>query len=166
MVKRDRMSRKLMERLVRVRVQEHRHKILTERVAWQQRTFYSPNSSSETVFDSPSGFNNWKKAAYKDAGFSVHVKPDRHKQAMTAWMGYQKAVKFPNQGTQQVQENWDYIKTISEVLLLTATQNIAQRGHDKSANSDNKGNFLAIIETIANHDKVVKKRLTAINNGK
>ncbi len=54
------------------------------------------------------------------------------------------------------------MKTIAEVLLLTATQNIAQRGHDESAESDNRGNFIAI----AKRDKTVKKRLHSIHNAK
>uniref|UniRef100_A0A3B5BCP2 DUF4371 domain-containing protein n=1 Tax=Stegastes partitus TaxID=144197 RepID=A0A3B5BCP2_9TELE len=95
-----------------------------------------------------------------NAGFAVHTKSDRHKQVMTAWMDYQKA-----EHNKQVQENRDYFKAAVEVLLLTATQNIAQRGNE-SADSDNKGNFRAILETIANHDNVVKKRLTSINNAK
>ncbi len=53
------------------------------------------------------------------------------------------------------------MKTIAEVLL-TATQNIAQRGHDESAESDNRGNFIAI----AKRDKTVKKRLHSIHNAK
>lgn len=57
----------------------------------------------------------------------------------------------------QIRENREYIKTIGEVLLLTATQSMAQRGHNESVDSDNKGNFMAILETIANHDKAVKK---------
>eukprot|EP00063_Salmo_salar_P015180 XP_013990015.1 PREDICTED: zinc finger MYM-type protein 1-like [Salmo salar] len=93
---------------------------------------------------------------------------------MITWRDYQKAVKsnatlvnaLNKEHNKQVQENWDYIKTIGEVLLLTATQNIAQRGHDESAESDNKGNFMAILETIAKHDTTVKKRLTSIHKAK
>ncbi len=61
----------------------------------------------------------------------------------------------------QIKDNWEYMKTIAEVLL-TATQNIAQRGHDESAESDNRGNFIAI----AKRDKTVKKRLHSIHNAK
>lgn len=97
--------------------------------------------------DSPSRFKNRKKATYKQGGFAIHARSDRHKQAMIAWRDYQTAVTVTIL----------YIKTIREVLLLTATQNIAQRGHDESAASDNKGNIMAILETIANHDKAIKK---------
>ncbi|KAK0153219.1 Zinc finger MYM-type protein 1 [Merluccius polli] len=68
--------------------------------------------------------------------------------------------------TKQVQENRAYIKTIGEVLLLTATQNIAQRGHDEFEESNNKGNFREILSTVANHDPLVKRRLTSIHNAK
>ncbi len=126
------------------------------------------------VFDSKLGFNNWKKATYKQGGFAIHARSERHKQAMITWRDYQKAVKsnatlvnaLNKEHNKQVQENRDYIKTIGEILLLTATQNIAQRGHDESAESDNKGNFMAILETVAKHDKTVQKRLTSIHNAK
>ena len=52
----------------------------------------------------------------------------------------------------KVEENCTYIKTIAGVLLLTATQNIAQRGHRESDDSHNKGHFLTILEEIAKHD--------------
>ncbi|KAF3853893.1 hypothetical protein F7725_014581 [Dissostichus mawsoni] len=92
---------------------------------------------------------------------------------MIAWKDYQRAVTsnatlanvLNKEHNKLVQENREYIKTIAEVLL-TATQNIAQRGHNESAGSDNKWNFMTILETIANHDKAVKKRLTSIHNAK
>lgn len=120
---------------------------------------FSPPKVSETVFDSKLGFNNWKKATYKQGGFAIHARSERHK-AMITWRDYQKAVKsnatlvnaLNKEHNKQVQENQDYIKTIGEILPLTATQNIAQRGHNESAESDNKGNFMAILETIAKHE--------------
>ncbi|KAF3843310.1 hypothetical protein F7725_002159 [Dissostichus mawsoni] len=132
---------------------------------------FSPPNSTDTELDSPSGF---KKATYKEGGFAIHAKSERHTQAMIAWKDYQRAVTsnatlanvLNKEQNKQVQENREHIKTIAEVLLLTATQNIAQSGHNESAGSDNKGNFMAILETIANHDKAVKKRLTSIHNAK
>ncbi|KAF7647820.1 hypothetical protein LDENG_00165990, partial [Lucifuga dentata] len=104
----------------------------------------------------------------------MHAKSERHKHAMIAWRDYQRAVKtsatlanvLNKELSKQVRENRQYIKTIGEVLLLTATQNMAQRGHNEAEMSDNKGNFMAILETIANHDQTVKKRLTSIQNAK
>ncbi|KAK0143096.1 Zinc finger MYM-type protein 1 [Merluccius polli] len=68
--------------------------------------------------------------------------------------------------SKQVKENREYIKTIGEVLFLTARQNIAQRGHDESEESKNKGNFKEILDVVASHDAVVKHRLTTIHNAK
>uniref|UniRef100_A0A671TYV4 TTF-type domain-containing protein n=1 Tax=Sparus aurata TaxID=8175 RepID=A0A671TYV4_SPAAU len=137
------------------------------------RHFSSPHSQ-ETVFDSPGGFRNWKKATYKEGGFAVHSKSERHRQAMIAWRDNERAVKtnatlenvLNKEHNKLIADNREYIKTIGEVLLLTATQNIAQRGHDESADSNNKGNFMAILETVAHHDKAVEKRLTSIHNAK
>ncbi|XP_076841026.1 zinc finger MYM-type protein 1-like [Brachyhypopomus gauderio] len=135
---------------------------------------FSPPNSPDTVFDSPVGFKNWKKATYKEAGFALHARSERHKQAMVTWRDYQKAAAanatlvnvLNKEHNRQVKENREYIKTIGEVLLLTATQNIAQRGHNESAESGNKGNFKAILDIIANHNKSVKKRLASNHNAK
>uniref|UniRef100_A0A673HRZ6 TTF-type domain-containing protein n=1 Tax=Sinocyclocheilus rhinocerous TaxID=307959 RepID=A0A673HRZ6_9TELE len=126
----------------------------------------------KSVFES--GFNNWKKATYKEGGFRIHARSECHKQAMVAWKDYETAVKnnrtllnvLNKEHDKQIKDNREYMKTIAEVLLLTATQNIAQRGHDESAESDNRGNFIAILETIAKHDKTLKKRLHSIHNAK
>ena len=65
-----------------------------------------------------------------------------------------------------VQENRHYIKSVAKVLLFTATKNIAQRGHRESEEVDNRGNFLAILELLANHDPVVEKKMNAVRNAK
>ena len=56
-------------------------------------------------------------------------------------------------------DNQKYIKTIGEILCLTATQNIAQRGHRESSDSENRGNFLEILGLVSKHDQLVRKRL-------
>lgn len=66
----------------------------------------------------------------------------------------------------KVEENCTYIKTIADVLLLTASQNIAQRGHRESDDSHNKGHFLTILEEIAKHDPLIEKRMNACGNAK
>ncbi|KAL3973698.1 hypothetical protein ACER0C_024905 [Sarotherodon galilaeus] len=59
----------------------------------------------------------------------------------------------------QVLENQTYVKTIAEILILTATENIAQRGHRESADSNKRGIFLEMLNMVGNHDPVVKRRL-------
>ena len=97
-----------------------------------------------------------------------------HLNAMYAWNQCKKATEMNttllnslNMNRQKkVEENQHYVKTIANVLLLTATQNIAQRGHRESEDSHNKGNFLAILDEIAKHDKFIEKRLDACGNAK
>nr|XP_054594234.1 zinc finger MYM-type protein 1-like [Nothobranchius furzeri] len=137
------------------------------------RHFSSP-SSAGSVFDSQCGFGNWKKATERGGGVSVRAKSERHKDSMIAWRDYQRAVKanttlanvLDKELSKKVKENREYIRTIGEVILLTARQNIAQRGHNESEESNNKGNFREILEMVANHDPAVKRRLTSIHNAK
>ena len=55
-------------------------------------------------------------------------------------------------GEQALQSNRHYIKTIAEIILLCAHQEIALRGHEESALSQNPGNFRAILDLVARHD--------------
>lgn len=88
----------------------------------------------------------------KDGGFASHAKSEAHINAMLAWKNFEteqknKAsliTKLSQEHKKQIEENRDYIKSVAEVLLLTATQNMAQRGHRETVDSGNKGNFLAI----------------------
>src|SRR6476469_8798661 len=115
---------------------------------------------SEATF-TVTGYNNWKKAQYKDGGFNSHVLSSSHINAIDSWSQF-KSMQATGSGSvmqmqndlykQQILENRHYIKTIAEVLLLTATQNIAQRGHREEAAmlSDwNAGNFRKILYLVA-----------------
>lgn len=66
----------------------------------------------------------------------------------------------------KVEENRRYIKTIAEVLLLTATQKQAQRGHQESEDSDNRGNFIETLTVIANHDALISEKMREKGNAK
>lgn len=59
----------------------------------------------------------------------------------------------------QVMENRHYLKTLAEVLRLTAIQNISQRGHRESSDIFNRGNFLGILNVVAQHDEIVQRSL-------
>lgn len=111
---------------------------------------------------------------YKDGGFKVHEKSEGHVNAMFAWGEHKKAILTDSSirdvlneaYNKKVQENRKYIKTVAEVLLLTSTQNIAQRGHRETEEADNRGNFLEILEMIAKHDPVVEKKMKGKQNAK
>uniref|UniRef100_A0A3B5B968 DUF4371 domain-containing protein n=1 Tax=Stegastes partitus TaxID=144197 RepID=A0A3B5B968_9TELE len=111
---------------------------------WFACSHFSLPSAPDTTFSSGLGISNWKKAMYKDGGFQMHAKSEHHLNAMVAWTEYKRC------GRKQ---------TVANVLLCTATQNIAQRGHRESEGSSNKGNFLAILELIAKHDPLVKQKM-------
>lgn len=103
---------------------------------------------------------------FKDGGFKVHEKSESHINTMFAWNEHKKIAltdssildMINKEDKKNVEENHCYVKTVADVLLLTATQNIAQRGHCESEDSDNKGNFLEILEMIAKHNPMVAKK--------
>ncbi|KAL6490177.1 hypothetical protein MHYP_G00005220 [Metynnis hypsauchen] len=137
------------------------------------RHFSLPNAPS-SVFRTETGFSNWKKALCKEGGFKDHSQSEHHRNAMFSWKQHEMATQTKSciidsinkEREKKMMENQAYIKTIAEVLLLTATQNISQRGHRESEDSDNRGNFLAILEEIAKHDSFLEKRMKAHGNAK
>lgn len=58
----------------------------------------------------------------------------------------------------KVEENRIYIKTVAEVVLLTAMQNLSQRGHLETDTSQNKGNFLELMELLSKHNPLIAKK--------
>lgn len=93
------------------------------------RHFSSLGKTAEPAFTS-AGFWNWKKAQYRDAGFAVHEDGEFHRDAMVMWQQY-KHVKSSAGSVlqlqsklyaQQVSENRHYVKTVAELLMLTATK--------------------------------------------
>ncbi|XP_056286366.1 uncharacterized protein LOC130203930 [Pseudoliparis swirei] len=135
---------------------------------------FSLPGASESVFSSESGFSHWEKATYKDAGFKLHEKSESHINAMFAWNEHKRLLltgssildMINKEYKKKVEENRSYIKTVADVLLLTATQNIAQRGHRESEEYDNKGNFLGILEMIAKHNPMVAQKMKGQRNAK
>ena len=58
--------------------------------------------------------------------------------------------------------NRRYVKSLAEVVILCAKQNIAFRGHDESEDSSNPGNFRAIVEILSRHDQDLKRRMEVL----
>lgn len=91
---------------------------------------------------------------------------------MLAWTEYKRSAttsssllnSLSNEYDKLVKANREYIKTVADILLLTATQNIAQRGHRDMDDDGNKGNFLDIMELIAKHDGTVKRKMSKQHN--
>ena len=98
-----------------------------------------------------------------------HNSTSIHRQAMLAWNEYkvnsQRGLTIENRldsaRNLQIQRNRHYLTTVSEVVLLCATQDIAFRGHRESQSSMNRGNFLEILHLVACHDESVKAKLVS-----
>ena len=58
-----------------------------------------------------------------------------------------------------VQESREYMRAVVLSLRYTACQGIAQRGHREDEESENKGNFVELLNIIGEFDKTVEKKL-------
>ena len=63
---------------------------------------------------------------------------------------------------EQVKKNRFYIKSVSEVILLCARNEIALRAHKESAVSIKLGNFRSILQLVAQHDPSLLQSLQKI----
>ncbi|XP_066969177.1 zinc finger MYM-type protein 1-like [Macrobrachium rosenbergii] len=89
-----------------------------------------------------SGFRRWKKAHGKDGAIEKHISSQCHKTSCIAWADYQRnkadktsiAQCISEAYQKKVRENRHYIKTLGEIILLTVTQDISQRGEDIEKN--------------------------------
>ena len=121
---------------------------------------------SEKVF-TYTGFRDWKHAAGKTGKLEKHNQCFSHKTSMISWKEYTTGIenrttiadRLDSVRSKRREENRHYIRTVAEVILLCARQNVALRGHRESQLSLNKGNFLEILDMISNHDEIVKRRL-------
>ena len=128
------------------------------------------SSSTKTEVFTINGFRAWNRATGKDSktnAFIKHTKSDDHCFAVDKYKAYKQVLLsgknvinlMDSNHQKEVLENRHYLKTVAEVLLLTATQNIAQRGHDEGKDSNNKGNFLEALELVSHHDEIIRQRL-------
>ncbi|XP_050303834.1 zinc finger MYM-type protein 1-like [Anthonomus grandis grandis] len=114
------------------------------------------------------GYNRWKKAMETNSGFTAHSNSLAHKECLLKYNEFKRSSSvggvenlIKNKNKELIEENRYYIKTLAEILLLTCKLEIAQRGHNESTESANKGNFLELTEFVANHDPVFKKKVSS-----
>lgn len=58
-----------------------------------------------------------------------------------------------------VLSNGHYVKSLVEVILLCAKQNVSLRGHDESEDSLNPGNLRGVTDLLSKHDKDLRRRM-------
>ena len=113
------------------------------------------------------GFRRWKKAHGKGGAITKHANSQCHKMSIMSWNYYDrnKAAKtsveqdLDETYRKKVNENHHYVKTVGEIILITATQNIAQRGHREGDDVSNPGNVKKILQFAAKHDPVIANRI-------
>ena len=114
------------------------------------------------------GYKDWKHAMGKSGKIMKHSTSMKHKHAMLSWNDFKAnqqsstsiASTLNNARQQLIHHNRQYIHTIIELLLFCAFQEIAIRGHRENFTSKNKGNFLQLLDLVANHDPVIKEKLS------
>ena len=106
------------------------------------------------------GYRDWKHATGKQGMLQMHNNCHTHNEAMVYVkdneMGTTIADRLDYVRRIRILENRHYMKTVAEVVLLCARQDIALRGHRESQSSLNRGNFLEILHLVAQHDTVVR----------
>ena len=60
---------------------------------------------------------------------------------------------------EEVRQNREILKTVSEAELYLSKQELAFRGHDESEDSPNKGDYRELLESFAKFDSVFEQRL-------
>ena len=131
------------------------------------RLFKSAGSSRAEDAFTRTGFRNWKHAMGNTGIISVHAKCATHRRAMACWNEYSintkehttVAHRLDSAQKKVVETNRHYIKTVAEVLLLCAKQDLPLRGHREYSELKNQGNFREILTLVANHDAVVREKL-------
>lgn len=61
--------------------------------------------------------------------------------------------------TSFVERNQDHNKAVLDIVLFCAKQDIQLRGHRKSEEALNRGNFGELFRFLSNYDKEIQKRL-------
>ena len=96
-----------------------------------------------------------------------HAQSEFHKHSIALWGAYKQvkahgsiAEQLDSQLSAAIQSNRKFLKTIAQVAILCARQNIALRGHDEQETSQNKGNFLEILDLLAAYSDEFKNRLS------
>ncbi|KAM4772387.1 LOW QUALITY PROTEIN: zinc finger MYM-type protein 1-like [Rhinophrynus dorsalis] len=120
------------------------------------------------------GYKNWKNALETGKGILQHEKSASHKDSYVRWEDFKKSVSqdtsimkdLTKAHTREVNENRHYIKTIAQVLLLTAKTKIAQREHRYSSDYINHGNVREILYIIAQKDSIVRKKIEGPRNAR
>ena len=115
------------------------------------------------------GYRDWKHCTGKTGRIVKHSNSTKHKQAMASWSDFKGnqekqtsvACALDKQRKEEVIHNRYYLKTIIELIMFCASQEIGFRGHRESeaSCSTNRGNFLELLHLVGRHDPAIERRL-------
>ena len=124
---------------------------------------FPPSTANNDDAFTEKGVRDWKKIKDK---LDKHGSTKSHIDSTTGWNEYKNSLKNGSVVTQlsnaikvNVAENWEYAKKVTEVLLYLAKQGLAQKGHDESKDSFNRGNFLELCSLRGKFDLQFAERL-------
>ena len=117
----------------------------------------------------------WTKSGYNDMhGFlsdcKKHERSNSHMGAFKTWKMYGAGVRVDSlisqarrdeiqRHNEEVRQNREILKTITEAVLYLSRQELAFRGHDESEDSLSRGNYRELLESFAKFDSVFERRL-------
>ena len=87
-----------------------------------------------------------------------HENSERHKSAMTLWLNFKRIQNnemnsidssISANRQKEILENREHIKILLSATSFLGRQGLSFRGHEESIESDNKGNFIECVETLA-----------------
>ena len=105
--------------------------------------FFSLGSLTEELFVK-TGYRDWKHATGRTGVLMKHNNSLKHKQAMASWSDFKvnqrkhtsAASSLENRSNEQISHNRHYLKTIIELLLFCASQEIGSGSRDDPSTSE------------------------------
>ena len=100
--------------------------------------------------------------------FEQHSESARHKGSMVSWMEWKAiaskeaksiASRVSADRSAQVAENRSHVKALLRATSYLGRQGLAFRGHDETETSDNKGNFVELLDTMSETDACLKAKM-------
>eukprot|EP00795_Rhopilema_esculentum_P005751 gene5751-11021_t len=113
------------------------------------------------------GYNNMQ-GFFSDC--KKHEKAKSHLEAYKTWKTFDVAKRVDvllwrarrqeiDRHNEEVRQNREMLKILSEATLFLGKQELSFRGHNESEGSLNKGNYLELLECLANFDSILEHRL-------
>ncbi|KAL4710074.1 hypothetical protein ACJJTC_016476 [Scirpophaga incertulas] len=134
--------------------------------------FYKALPNGEKVLSKQSfvnGFNSWWKLNPK---VSEHENSEGHLSCFEKWkilengLRLQKTIDYEHQMVlDQEKKKWrDILSRLLDIILFLARQNLPLRGHREGISSDNRGNFLELVNLLSKYDPVLKEHKIRIEH--